>query len=111
MKKVEYAAQQMFVDYAFKTTGKILDWNYLSPDRRLEWIKEVVNIYFTLLNDIEKDLKAFLQPANPVASYEKGFIAGQKHESHRLSEKVDYLRKSINEQYENIKERYSSEED
>lgn len=102
--KLESIAQQMFRDFAQRRTGMWLDWRYLSPERKLQWMKEVSDTFNECLDYLKKDLKPYLQPSGTAGSYEKGFVAGQAHEARRLGEKVDHLKEDIADQLERFKE-------
>lgn len=106
MKKLEHIAQKMFADFAYKRTGIWADWSYLSPKRRLEWVKEVENTFQTCLNILKEEVKPYLQPSSGNSSYEKGFMAGQSFEARRIDGKIENLKKELIKQVETLEDMY-----
>lgn len=102
--KLEAIAQQMFRDFVHRRTGMSLDWRYLSPERKLQWMREVSDTFNECLDYLNKDLKPYLQPTNSMVSYERGFVAGQAQEARRLQEKIEYMKHDITDQLERFKE-------
>lgn len=98
MKSLEQIAKKMFSDYAMKHAGHYLDWRFLSAERRLAWMMEVGNNYLECLKQVKEDLSLNKLPKPGAASYEKGFIAGQAHEAHRLNERIMALQEDIQAQ-------------
>lgn len=91
MKSLEQIAKKMFSDYAMKHAGHYLDWRFLSAERRIIWIKEVADKYLQCLAQCKEELSIGKLPMPGVASYERGFVAGQAFEAHRLQERIDTL--------------------
>lgn len=106
MKKLEHIAQKMFTDFAYKHTGVWLDWNYLSPERKLAWVKEVEFTYQTCLDLLQQEVKPYLHVSPGGSSYEKGFMAGQSFEARRIDGKIQYLKKELEKQIDLLKELY-----
>lgn len=101
-KSLEQIAKKMFADFAMKRTGMWVDWRYLSPERRLAWMTEVQDTFDECLNILQKDLSINLQPSKAAASYEKGFVAGQAHEAHRLNERIEAAKQLLANQLEDF---------
>lgn len=108
MQKLEQIAQQMFIDFCLKKTGVWLDWRYLSPARKLDWMKDVALTFQASLSEIQKELMATAVPNHGAASYEKGFNAGRKHEISRLVSKIELMQDLIDEQLEDFKEKHAT---
>lgn len=104
MKSLEQIAQKIFTEFAYRRSGMYLDWRYLSPERKLAWMKEVEETFQECLDYVKTDLKPYMQPAGSAASYEKGFIAGQAHEAKRIQEKIGAMKNQLQDQLERFKE-------
>ena len=87
-KSLEQIAKKMFSDFAMRRSGHYLDWRFLSAERRLQWMNEVYDTYKECLKNLKEDLSLDKLPTPGVASYERGFVAGQAHEAHRLNERI-----------------------
>lgn len=87
-KTLEQIAKKMFSDFAMRRSGHYLDWRFLSAERKLAWMNEVYDTYKECLKNLREDLSIGKLPAPGVGSYERGFVAGQAHEAHRLNERI-----------------------
>lgn len=109
MKKLEHIAQKMFTDFSYKKIGMWSDWSYLSPRRKLEWVKEVENTFQNCLDILKQEVKPYLQPSLGGSSYEKGFMAGQSFEARRIDGKIENLKKELAKQVETLEDMYASD--
>lgn len=98
LKSLEQIAKQMFSDYAMRQSGHYLDWRLLSSERKLAWLSEVASIYVECLESLRQDLSLGKLPMPGAGSYERGFVAGQAHEAHRLSERTNVMAEYVKEQ-------------
>jgi len=99
VKSLEQIARKMFIEFSRRRTGLALDWRYISKERKLSWMKEVVEIFDMCLNDLDKELELPHIGLTGAASFEKGFVAGQKFENNRIRQRVEYLKTWLDEQY------------
>lgn len=95
IKSLEELARERFADFAYRKTGHKLDWRKLSSGRKLIWLLEIADIYIDCLNNLRKDLSIGKLPLPGIGSYEKGFIAGQANEAHRLNERINLIEDRI----------------
>jgi len=92
MKSLEQIARQMFIKFSTNKLGVALDWRYLSKKRKLVWLQDVAYTFSMCLEDLDKELELLFTNTTGAASYEKGFISGQKFENERLKQRVAYLK-------------------
>ena len=97
-KTLEQIARKMFSDFAMRRSGHYLDWRFLSAERKLAWVKEVEDTYQECLNNLKEDLSIGKLPVPGVGSYERGFVAGQAHEAHRLNERILIMEQMLKDQ-------------
>jgi hypothetical protein len=98
--KLENLAKDMFLNYAYRKTGVHPNWQYLSPERRLAWMREVSDIFEMCLQHLGDSITLPPSIGMPAASYEKGFLAGQSFENKRLAAKIQSIKNNIEEQIE-----------
>lgn len=109
-KTLEQIAKKMFSDFAYKNAGHYLDWRFLSSERKLAWMTEVADTYLECLNQVKDTLNVGKLPNPGMASYEKGFIAGQAQEARRLSERIEFLEDYIKGQIDKFIDQEASKD-
>lgn len=93
MRTLEGMAHDLFLKFALKETGRPANWAYLSDNRKLEWMKEVMIMANHFLLEFKKQIKPLPLPTanRPQTSYESGFYQGQVSERsnfHRILEET-----------------------
>lgn len=104
--KLEQIAKDMFVEYAYKETGKRVNWEYLSTDRKLAWMKEVVDIYSMVIDQIEPMLELKVSKLGHSTTYERAFLQGESFENFRCTSLINSLKSEIGEQFQSNKDWY-----
>jgi len=102
MKEIEKLAIGLFDKHALRNDGRVYDWNYLSRDRQIEWMKEVlVNVNF-VLSEIRGKLKAppAVLPSEP--SYGVGFKNGMQVKHHEFTEMLNEIQVNLANQLAEI---------
>lgn len=102
MKDIETLAIGLFNRFSQKKDGRTYDWNYLSKDRQIEWMKEAVIHTEFLLKNIRDRVKPVPGPSSNPASYELGFLAGQQSERMKFIQLLEYLDQDLKNQLSNI---------
>jgi hypothetical protein len=106
--KLENLAADKFIEYAFKQTGKTVNWRYLSDERKLAWIREFVDIYIMVIDQIEPLLKLKPSGLGMVTSHERAWSQGENFENFRCTSLISNLKTEIEEQYNKLQEDYAS---
>jgi len=110
MKSLEDIAKKMFSDFAKRKSGYYLDWKYVSPERKLEWMKEVADTYLECLKNLKQDLSIGKLPSPGAPSYERGMVAGMANEAHRLNERISAMEIQVTDQLADFIEREASKD-
>lgn len=76
MTQIELLAKGLFERFAEKKGKRIPNWHYLSEERQIEWMKEVIIHIEYLTKEIRNKLKEPPKPSKGEASYGLGFING-----------------------------------
>jgi hypothetical protein len=91
MKTLEGMAKELFEKFAFKETGKVLQWKHLDDDRKIEWIRDVFEVADYYMEELRSQLKPL--PVNPKSDtvYGSGINDGMRAEriyTHQLMEDI-----------------------
>ena len=106
--KLENLAADKFIEYAFKQTGKTVNWRYLSDERKLAWIREFVDMYLLIIDQIVPILDLKVSKLGHSTTYEKAFLSGESFENFRCTSLISNLKTEIEEQYNKLQEDYAS---
>lgn len=102
MKEIEVLAKGLFQRYSMKMDGVIYNWQYLSRERQIEWMKEVIIHTEFLLKNIRDRIKPIPASSNNPASYEIGFLAGQQNERLKFIKILESLDSDLKNQLDSI---------
>lgn len=102
--KLEVYAAKLFNRFCDRqgTKGK---WDYLSSTRKLVWIEEA----YVLLKSSILELKGAFKPLKPnkaQASFEIGYNQGLSAERFATISFLEYLLKELDDQHDQLKEKY-----
>lgn len=76
MKEIEKLAIGLFQKHSLRADGRTYDWNYLSRERQIEWMKEsLLNLTYAV-SELEGKLKVPPPPNPNESSYWMGFKQG-----------------------------------
>lgn len=102
MSDLEKLAKGLFEKYSQHISGKKADWRYLSKQRKLIWMKEVL-VY---TDYISTQLKAkFKQPPKVrpnETSYAAGYNQGMAEERFATLNFIDYIDDNLHEQLQDF---------
>lgn len=101
MKNLETLAREVFDRFA-KNSGSKADWNYLSEERKLAWMQDVLLISEYFLNDVKSQLKPI--PFNQKFStvYETAYNEGLRSERVAFTTLVEDVHKKLLDEYEDF---------
>jgi hypothetical protein len=98
MKTLEGMALELFNKFSVKETGKVGNWQYLSDQRKLEWMKEVLIMAKYFHGEVLKTIKPM--PNNPRIEtvYASGYADGSRSERIYMVTLIeDQLQKLVDE--------------
>ncbi len=102
MKELELLAIDLFNRFSLKQNGRSYDWNYLSRDRQIEWMKEVViNLEF-VLDKVRGKIKLPPGSASNEAAYGAGFKDGLRTKHLEIMQVIDDLDQNLKAQLDQI---------
>ena len=79
MKTLQGLAREKFEEFAIRETGRTANWDYLSDERKLRWMKDIFKIASYLVHEIMKDFKP-LRNEKASTSFEAGYNEGVRSE-------------------------------
>lgn len=98
MKTLDGMARDLFNKFSMRETGKLGDWSYLSAERRLEWMKEVLIMAKYFLDEIHTQIKPLPNNQQSTTAYELGYNNGVRSERAAFITLVeDKLQKLVDE--------------
>lgn len=99
MKTLETMAAEMFHNFA-KQEGISADWNYLSPNRRLAWMEDVMIVMNYFMDEIAKEIRPLKQPGQLSTVGERFFFAGQMEERKLFHQMTEDIHNQLKQQLE-----------
>lgn len=103
MTEVERLAKEAFERYVLATTGKDAFWVYLSTDRKIAWMKEVIFFMDFLASSLHKKFKP-IPPQENNNVYANGYFNGLATERASMIELIQYLKQDLKRQLEEYKQ-------
>ena len=105
MTKLEVLAQQAFSNYSMKYTGKVASWQHLSNERKVEWMRDVLDILCTFTTELKKEIRP-VKPDSPLDPiFTKGMNKGIREERFSFLKKIEALEESFLQQLEQVRNR------
>lgn len=98
MKSLELMAAELFHSFA-RMENRPADWQYLSPERKKAWIKDIMVIARYFMIQLQKEVKP-MPNRNSHTSFEAGFMAGQKSERQAFQQLVEELYEQLEREYD-----------
>jgi hypothetical protein len=80
MKKLELMTRELFTRFSLKETGKHAKWEYLNPQRKIEWMKDVLMISDYFMKELQATIKPLPTNQRSMTVYEAGYNAGSRNE-------------------------------
>lgn len=103
--RLEVYAAKLFNDFC-KNQGLDGRWDYLSPNRKLAWIREAHYLLKTAITELKNSFKP-LKPVKPQASYEIGYYQGMSAERLATLSYLDHCVEELTAQYEDLNNKYN----
>lgn len=97
MTDLELLAIGLFNRFAF-IKGKKADWNYLSKERKIEWMKECIVHIDYLVKEINSRVKPAPKPKPKDTSFALGYYSGLQSEKLENEKLLDYLSTNLKNQ-------------
>lgn len=101
MKTLEGMAREIFNRYAAKS-GVRADWIYLSDERKLVWMKDVLLLSEYFLTNLKLEMKPIPSNERATTVYEGGFNDGVRSERTSFTVLVDELHERLLDEYEHL---------
>ena len=102
MKTLEGMAMEIFNRYAAKS-GVKADWKYLSDERKLVWMKDILLLSEYFLNNLKNEIKPIPTNSRSNTVYESGFHDGVRSERTSFLVLTDNLHKKLLDEYEEFR--------
>jgi hypothetical protein len=99
MKKLEGLAREMFTKFSVLETGKQGNWDYLSNERKLAWMKDVGMIASYVLVEVKKEFRP-LPRGNANSVYESAYMEGVRSERTYNIDTINKVEQDLVEQLE-----------
>jgi hypothetical protein len=101
VKTLEGMAREIFIRYAEKS-GVKADWNYLSDNRKLVWMKDILLLSEYFLTNLKNEIKPIPSNKKSTTVYESGFNDGVRSERTSFLVLVDELHEKLLDEYEQL---------
>jgi len=104
MKTLEELAKELFIRFGLRETGTEPNWDYLHQDRKLEWMKEVLEIADQVLLSLKEHQKIPAQHNTAFnTSWANGYAQGLKDERVNLITQIDDIHNDLLDQLQDYK--------
>lgn len=107
MKTLEGMARELFNRYAARV-GVEANWNYLSDDRKLVWMKDVMLLADYFMENLKLEMKPIPTNGKSNTVYEAGFNDGVKSERTSFTVLIEELHGKLLDEYQDFQ--YSVDE-
>lgn len=97
---LEQLARLAFNRYSLKEAGKILNWKYLSHDRKKEWMKDSLLISRHYCDILKKKIKPVGNKEGGETSWGQGYTQGLKFERTNLLIMLQDIHEDLEEEFE-----------
>lgn len=105
MLSLEQRAKELFEEYSLAHTGKIVNWDYLNPKRKLTWMRDVYFIAERLIENLKVQINPY-QLSEADTSWGAGYNEGIKTERVKLLHSLERIEQDLEEQIEEFKNRH-----
>lgn len=102
MKTLEGMAREIFNRYAARS-GVKADWNYLSTERKLVWMQDILLLSEYFLTELKGTIKPIPSNLKSTTVYESGFNDGVRSERTSFTVLVEELHEKLLDEYDNLK--------
>lgn len=100
MKDLEGIARDLFTKFHMKETGKVGNWDYLSDERKLAWMQDVMHIADFIIKEIKSEIRPLPISTSTGTAYESGFMAGLRSERIQNEKIINAIEEDLIEQLE-----------
>lgn len=101
MKTLEGMAMEIFARYANKS-GVKADWRYLSDERKLVWMQDILLLSEYFLDNLKAEMKPIPSNQRSNTVYESGFNDGVRSERTSFAVLVDELHERLLDEYQEL---------
>lgn len=101
MKSLEGMAMEIFNRYAAKS-GVKADWRYLSDERKLVWMQDILLLSQYYLENLKAEMKPIPTNQRSTTVYESGFNDGVRSERTSFTVLVDELHEKLLDEYRDL---------
>lgn len=99
MKKLEGMAAELFLKFSIQETGKAANWVYLSKERKIEWMKDVLVMANHFLETLQSEFKPWGKIQGQTV-YEAALIEGARAERISNQQTIEQIYKDLNDELE-----------
>ncbi len=102
MTQLEVLAKEMFDRYAERVAGHRSSWDYLSKDRKIAWMQEVIIMLDHLNGNFRASINKKPQPTRG-SGFENGLCAGILQERQDMLNMIQRLEESLSKDLETFR--------
>jgi hypothetical protein len=105
--KLQELAKNAFTKFA-NNSNMTCNWNYLSKERKLVWMKEILDLNKLLIDNIKLDIRAVPEYKVGMSGLEAGVNEGRRKERMQLKQQLDDYYNSMVEEFNRFNDTISS---
>jgi hypothetical protein len=105
MNQLEVLARQMFERYATRVAGHRSSWDYLSKERKLAWMEEVLIMTDFFVENLQSKMNNNPLPNRGQSGYENGLAAGAAQERQMMKDFIHFLDSKFKKDLEEFRNR------
>lgn len=102
MKNLEGLARELFTRFA-ENSEVSADWDYLSDERKLAWMQDVLTISNYFLGNMKSEIKPIPNIQKFSTVYEAAYNDGLRSERVAVTSLVENIHKKLLDEYEDFK--------
>lgn len=103
MKRLEGMALELFNKFSLRETGKVGNWQYLSNERKLEWMTEVIIMANYFQGEVLKTIKPLPNPQRIETVYASGHADGTRAERIYMTSLIEDQFQKLVDEFEDFK--------
>lgn len=103
MNQLEVLARQMFERYAERTVGHRSRWDYLSKERKLAWMQEVLVLTDFFIENLYSKINKLPTPSQGQSGFENGMASGILQERREMKNFIHFLDSELKKDLESFR--------
>ena len=103
MTQLEVLAKEMFERYAVRVAGHKSNWDYISDERKLAWMEEVLVMSDYFIENFRANLNKKPTPIRGNSGFENGHAAGVIKERQETLNFIQHLDEQLKKDLEELK--------